>query len=179
MEKVDKLADRFFDGNVQTAFAKAMNMELDAKELVSFTLDMEMTRLRQASSSYQSVGAMNATPATAPAAPPLAVTPPPSLADTLDTLSGLFQDMKAAMDMPELKNTFDKPSRIFRQLLGGAVELYPAQDETAADPAPAQGAGSSPAALLDQVTVALAGEEAEDAGEQPDHEAPDHEDQEH
>ncbi|MFQ5488307.1 MAG: DUF5610 domain-containing protein [Gammaproteobacteria bacterium] len=173
MKKVDKLADKFFDGNVQAAFAKAMDMELDAEELVSFTLDMEMTRLRQVSSSYQSVGALDAGAATAP----VAASSPTSLADTLNTLSGLFQDMQAAMDMPKLNNAFDKPSRIFRQLLGGAVELHPAQDDTAA--APVQAAGTPPGALLDKVSAVLAGEEAEGAEEQPDHQAPDSEDQEH
>ncbi len=169
MKKVDKLADKFFDGNVQDAFAKAMDMELKAKELVSFTLDMEMTRMRQASSSYQSVGALETAPAAAPvAAQPAAVSPPASMADTLNTLSGLFQDMQTAMDMPELKNAFDKPSRIFRQLMGGAVELHPAHDETAA--ALGEAAGVSPKSLLDQVSAALAGEEDEGAEEQPDHE---------
>jgi len=180
MKKVDKLADKFFDGNMQDAFAKAMDMELNAKELVSLTLDMEMTRMRQASSSYQSVGALETAAAAAPVAaaqPPTVSPPASSLADTLNTLSGLFQDMQTAMDMPELKNAFDKPSRIFRQLMGGAVELHPVHDETAA--ALGEAAGTSPKALLDQVSAALAGEETEAAEEQPDHEEQDHEGKEH
>ena len=64
------------------------------------------------------------------------------------------------MELPTVKAVFDKPSDVFRQLLGGAAELHPAHDEAAARLG--QAAEITPRALLDKIGVALAGgEEAE------------------
>ncbi|HHH35860.1 MAG TPA: hypothetical protein ENK48_03410 [Gammaproteobacteria bacterium] len=165
MKRVDRLADRFFEGDVQEAFATVMETGLDSESLLSFSLDMEMTRMRQVSSAYQAVAAMDAqapAPSADPAGGAAAATGPqqaPALATALDTLSGLFQDMKAAMEMPALSEAFEEPGRIFRELMNGAVQVQAAGEGAQGT---VEGGGVQPADVVDQVMAALADDDVDD-----------------
>jgi len=53
-ERVEKVSDRFFDGDIQGAFRKAGDLNLDGQALASFSLSLTATRIVSASA-YESV----------------------------------------------------------------------------------------------------------------------------
>ena len=203
MKRVDKLAERFFEHGMQAAFAKAMAMELDGETLVSFSLDMQMEISRQASLQYQQVaalepaatvaagasGAASAVPATQadgtrvePASGLSSGISPGlssglSLAEAVDRLSGLIQDMKAAMELPEMAHGFSHPGEVFRQLFGAATALSPdsnpeadaqAQDDGGTQSTALDATLSASRTLVEEISAALSLRAAQAAGEEPD-----------
>ncbi len=198
MKRVDKLAERFFEHGMQAAFAKAMAMELDGETLVSFSLDMQMEISRQASLLYQqgaagASGVASAVPATQ--VDGTRVEPASglssgissgissgfssglSLAEAVDRLSGLIQDMKAAMELPEMAHGFSHPGEVFRQLFGAATALSPDSnpevDAQAQDDGGTQGTAldatlSASRTLVEEISAALSLRAAQAAGEEPD-----------
>ena len=195
MKRVDKLAERFFEHGMQAAFAKAMAMELDGETLVSFSLDMQLEISRQASLQYQQVaalepaatvaagasGAASAVPATQAdgtrVEPASGLSSGLSLAEAVDRLSGLIQDMKAAMELPEMAHGFSHPGEVFRRLFNAATALSPdsnpepdaqAQDDGRAQSTALDATLSASRTLVEEIGAALSLRAAQAAGEEPD-----------
>jgi len=57
LRRVDKVSDRFFDGNVQQAFASAARLEFNSEELAGFALDLSSTETYRAVAAYQQTAA--------------------------------------------------------------------------------------------------------------------------
>jgi hypothetical protein len=53
IKRIDKVSDKFFNGQMQAAFAKAGKLKFDSSELAGFSLDMNSTQTYQAVAAYQ------------------------------------------------------------------------------------------------------------------------------
>lgn len=148
VKRIDKVSDKFFDGNVQAAFNKAAKLKFNSKELAGFSLDLKFTRSIEAVRTYSaSASDQKATG---------------GLAD----IAGFGQDLRglfSAAEQSTLARPAEDAARLFKHLV----------DERAAHHAPhsqRDGALSSLRGLLDQL-LAERETPAEDAGHEHERES--------
>lgn len=55
LKDVNKVAKRFFNGNIQSAFNKALDLDIDGKQLAAFSLDLDYSRRTEVIASYQTI----------------------------------------------------------------------------------------------------------------------------
>jgi hypothetical protein len=63
--QVQELSDKFFAGDLQGAFDQALKLELDGSQLVSLSLNLSQTSVRQATDAYSAVAEQTGQPASA------------------------------------------------------------------------------------------------------------------
>lgn len=102
LKDIDKVSERFFEGDVQGAFQKAAQLELDDDELAAFSVDLNASVSRQAVSAYE-VTASNG--AALPAG-----NPAQRLADFISDVNATLNDPNAGL--------FASPQQAVGELLG-------------------------------------------------------------
>lgn len=55
LNNVSEVAKKFFDGNLQDAFDKALSLNINAEELAAFTLDLNYSRSTEVVTAYQTI----------------------------------------------------------------------------------------------------------------------------
>ncbi len=60
LERIDKVTDRFFDGNVQAAFAQASKLEIGSEQLAGFALNLEHSSTTAVAAAYQQTAGSDA-----------------------------------------------------------------------------------------------------------------------
>lgn len=53
IQRIDKVSDKFFDGNVQAAFSKAAHLKFDGEELAGYSLSLSSSQTYRAVAAYQ------------------------------------------------------------------------------------------------------------------------------
>jgi len=101
---VTKLADKFFDGNVQNAFNRALRLDFDAEEISGFALSLQQTQLTQVSSAYEAVAnlANDSAPQSAQQ------NPLQGLADFVDGLANVLQNESLESPADQVKGLFEQ-----------------------------------------------------------------------
>lgn len=61
LKKVNRLADKFFDGNVINAFKKATRIGIDSEQLANFSLNVQSTRTVEVTKTYREVQGISPT----------------------------------------------------------------------------------------------------------------------
>ncbi len=106
LKRIDKVANRFFEGNVQSAFKKAASLKMDAGELASFSMDMSSSVTRQKVTAYSATAANGAS---APAANPLE-----QMTQFLGEVRDTLEDVNAAL--------FAEPPKAVADLINGVAD---------------------------------------------------------
>ncbi len=114
LNDVGKLANQFFNGDVQAAFNSAMELGFDSKELKSFALDLQQSTYAEVVQSYQRTEQISN---------PAAGTVPESLVKSpgaaIDVLSQLDQLIEQTKEMTKI----DEPKDAVKDLLSGMLNL--------------------------------------------------------
>ncbi|MFQ5468867.1 MAG: DUF5610 domain-containing protein [Gammaproteobacteria bacterium] len=124
MHRVENLADKFFAGDLQTAFEKASRLELDTNELAAFNLNLEMMQAQKASSTYQSVGQLGDQ-----------IFAPSQIGNLNDiaNISQFLNDIEEARNDMGTKNQFKETGELFEKLFEGAVKIIANSNELSSD----------------------------------------------
>ena len=116
VKQVDRLAEKFFDGNFQGALRRALLLGNNTNELASFAVNMEMSAFKQVSNTYQSISSMDGGDATAtPAAP----------GNDLMAAADFINSVNDVASLPRLEQQFKEPGKVFAELLDGVSKLHP------------------------------------------------------
>lgn len=115
VDNVQKLADKFFDGDAHAAFAHAGSLGMDTSTLAAFSLNMSQTETRSEIQAYQQVsglsdGGQSPAPQTAPAS---LIQP---ISGFLDSLASVFGDVSKS-------GLFDDPKSMLADLLSGFASM--------------------------------------------------------
>ncbi len=62
IKRIDKVSDKFFDGNIQAAFNKASNLKFDSEELAGYSLSLSNSQTYRAVAAYQQSQPVSAEP---------------------------------------------------------------------------------------------------------------------
>lgn len=108
LNDVFSLASDFYQGDLSTAFDKALSLGFDTSQLQNFALNLRSTEVQQVTETYQSVAGL---PSAAAGLKPLA--------DYADQLQQTY--VKAA-------NHFEHPVELLRELLTKAEDLFADED---------------------------------------------------
>jgi len=116
LEDVEKISQKFFDGNIQKAFEKATELKIDSEELSNFSIDLQYQQTREVVvSSYQQNQSINQTPATANELSEKA---------NLQDLSKFTKDLDKLIRNPIAENLLENPSKDVAKLLDGFNQLF-------------------------------------------------------
>jgi hypothetical protein len=115
LKKIDKIADKFYSGDVTTAFKKAGRLGFDAETLVGVSLSMKSTEITKAISAYQSVGNSTA-PVTTPATEP-------ATAGSLPAAAQFAQGVHDVVTDPAAQAVIANPAQSLAKLLQSATQL--------------------------------------------------------
>ncbi len=107
---VGKLAETFFQGDVQAAFNASIDLGFDTSELQSFALDFQQSTYVEVAQTYQQTQQINNPPVTSPDSGPKAA---------IDVLSQL-NDL---LDKNKENTVVNKPQDTIKLLLGGLLDL--------------------------------------------------------
>lgn len=103
LHRLDRISDRFFEGDVRGALGRIGKLELDTRELAGFSLDLSASASVQAVSAYQvTAGGQDA------------VSPVQQLGGFLGQLRDVLQDAGAAL--------FAQPRKAMGELFNGMVD---------------------------------------------------------
>lgn len=103
LRRIDKVSDRFFEGDIQGALRRIGRLELDTRELAGFSLDLNASTSVQAVNAYQvAAGDQDV------------VNPVQQLGGFLEQLRDVLQDADAAL--------FDQPRKAMGDLFNGIVD---------------------------------------------------------
>jgi len=111
LRKIDRIADKFYSGDVAGAFKKASHLGFDAETLVGVSLSMNTTETTKAISAYQSVGA-NTTSAAVPAT-----------TGTLPAAAQFAQGVHDVVTDPAAQQVLADPVRSLGKLVESATQL--------------------------------------------------------
>ncbi len=106
LKRIDKVSERFFEGDVQGAFKKAAKLKFDDEELAAFSVDLNASVSRQAVSAYEVTAANGA-------ALPVA-NPAQRLADFIAEVDATLNDPNAGL--------FAAPQQAVGELLNEVTE---------------------------------------------------------
>ena len=120
LKDVAKVSDRFFSGNVQQAFKKAMDMDFDSKELTRFSLDLSYQETRSTAistySAYQDQPQEKTQPISQNENLPAGQAGLKDMSDFIKQMDHLFQT-------PFTMNNFADPEQGIGDLLKGMNQL--------------------------------------------------------
>ncbi len=109
VNKINKVSNKFFNGNVQSAFRHAQNIGIDSQQIAGFSMDLNHGKSVQAISAYQQT-----------TAPEQSVQP-----DLLQTASDFITESKDFLsDVPQQFATFAHPENVFNELFDGVGQQY-------------------------------------------------------
>lgn len=101
LKDVEKVSDRFFSGNVQQAFKKAMKIDFDSEELTRFSLNMDYQETRQVAISTYSEYQSQSQPLNEENDSPIAQAGLKDMSDFIKQMDHLFQNPFAAQKFAE------------------------------------------------------------------------------
>jgi len=110
MHKVDKLAGRFFNGDMQQALERISHLKLDTSELAAYSLNLESTQARQVASAYTTVSNLGDNPA-APT--------------NLYAAGGFLAELDQVRQLPDMHNLFKDAENIIDKLFENAIKVNP------------------------------------------------------
>jgi len=115
LKKIDKIADKFYSGDVTAAFKKASHLGFNADTLVGVSLSMNTTETTKAISVYKSVGA-----STAPAAAPATV---PATTGTLPDAAQFAQGVHDVVTDPAAQQVLANPAQSLAKLVESVTQF--------------------------------------------------------
>ncbi|HHJ17010.1 MAG TPA: hypothetical protein ENJ80_09965 [Gammaproteobacteria bacterium] len=105
LRRIDRVSDRFFEGDVQKAFASAARLKFDSEELAGFALDLRSTE------SYSAVAAYRQTAGSDAAA-----------GGSLQDVAGFGADIRGLIDTAAANTRFAEPARDVARLFGAMTD---------------------------------------------------------
>ncbi len=114
LKKVDRIADKFYSGDVTAAFKKASHLGFDAQTLVGVSLSMNYSETTKAISVYQAVG--DTTSATTPATIP-------ATRGTLPDAAQFAQGVHDVITDPTAQQVLANPAQSMGKLVEAATQL--------------------------------------------------------
>jgi|GEM_PF-6690527 len=115
VDKVQTLADKFFDGDAHAAFAHAGNLGMDTSTLSAFSLNMSQTETRYEVQAYQQVSGL-----TGGGSSPPAQTAPASLTQPI---GGFMDSLSSVFDAAFQSGLFGDPKSMLADLLNGIASM--------------------------------------------------------
>lgn len=122
LKKIDKIADKFYSGDVTTAFKKARHLGFDAQTLVGVSLSMTSTETTKAISAYKTVGTRTAS----------AAAPAPATTGTPSDVAQFAQGVHDVVTDPAAQKLIANPAQSIAKLVASATQLK----NTSGQPAP-------------------------------------------
>lgn len=105
IKNVDRIADKFFDGNLSGAFRKASRVGIDSEQLANFSLNLQSSRTVEVSKIYQQVQGV-----------PASVEQP----SPVESIGGFIGDVADTANDDRVKNAIADPvpvtTELFRQI---------------------------------------------------------------
>ncbi len=112
IDRIDKVADTFYEGNVSEALQLVDNFNFDTTELAGFSLSLNQVETSRAASAYQSVSAYGEEGRT-----------PPGMVNRMMPLGQVLQDLRTTMTDEQLNQLVETPQQVVHDFLRDRVQI--------------------------------------------------------